>query len=63
MDSRIVFAVAMVLVYIALLFRWEIMPAGNEGAGYRLDRWTGNLVFLAGPNTRHLNIKDAAKAD
>ena len=53
---------AFTLVVVIWLGRYEIIgvPAGGEGVhgiAYRLDRWTGQVVFIRGGETGVAEIK------
>lgn len=58
MDSRVtMLLIAIVLsILAAFLFRYELvgLPPGGEatlGTAYRLDRWTGELRWIHGPES------------
>ena len=58
---RLVVAVVLVaLAAQALLFRYALQPAsiGELPAAFILDRWTGEVVFLAGRNKYHMMWND-----
>ena len=48
MDKKLL--VSIIAVIVALLsfqFRYEVIPLGKVAA-YRLDKWTGEIVLIAG---------------
>lgn len=62
LKGAVVLILAVLIVIIACLARYEIIgvPAGgtgNNGIAYRLDRWTGEVVFIQGFNSGVAEIK------
>lgn len=54
-------AIALVVVF-ACLARYEVLPVtpggqGGQAYAYRLDRWTGTVVFLAGTEQKSVELK------
>lgn len=39
---------ALLLMFAAHLARYDLEPANTAGAVYRLDRWTGAVLFVQG---------------
>ncbi len=45
--KSLIISTIIVMITIAWLFRYDI-EYGSERAGYRLDRWTGNVDWILG---------------
>ena len=52
MDRKWIILIAVIAVLVSFQFRYEII-AVNQYA-YRLDRWTGEVVWLVGNKGRHI---------
>jgi hypothetical protein len=47
-SSKFAFLIVLMAVYFAWLHRFSIVPAaGSLTCAYKLDRWTGEVIFLA----------------
>ena len=45
--------IVMSLIVVIWMFRYDIIPAGGSAPGFaafRLDRWTGNVVYIIAGN-------------
>ncbi len=53
-------ATACLLLVLAVLFRYTITPlaAGELPSAFVLDRWTGEIYFIAGRNKYHMSWND-----
>lgn len=62
-DLKLALAVgAITLIVFACLARYEVLPVtpggqGGQAYAYRLDRWTGTVVFLAGTEQKSVELK------
>jgi len=63
MDIKItvLLTAAVFALFVAFLGRYELVavPAGGaetHGYAYRLDRWTGEIAFIAGRNSHPIEI-------
>jgi len=50
-TAKILTTVAAVLLSAAFVFRYEV-TTNDRGVAYKLDRWTGQVTFLAGSTAR-----------
>lgn len=50
----IIFVIGFVLA--AFQFRYELIPAGDSMAAYRLDRWTGEIILITGDDFVTVNL-------
>jgi hypothetical protein len=61
-KNTVLLVVGALCVLVTFLGRYELVgvPAGGEGIhgiAYRLDRWTGEVTFISGPNAGRVEIK------
>ena len=60
MDKKKLFIFAVFAIALAIFFRYEIVPVppgqANYGIAYRLDRWTGDVVLIAGSTSTKVVI-------
>lgn len=52
MDKKWIILIAVIVMLVSFQFRYEIISV-NQYA-YRLDRWTGEVVWLVGDQARHI---------
>ncbi len=52
MDRKWIILIAVIAALASFQFRYHIVSADNYA--YRLDRWTGEVVFLAGDGGRQV---------
>ena len=62
------FIISLAAICFALMFRFEIIGVaaggeGNQGIAYRLDRWTGEVVYLQGRHGGKTDIKSVPSKD
>jgi hypothetical protein len=64
MDIKAVIVFVAVALSLTLVFlgRYALVPVPAGGQGmtgmvYRLDRWTGDVTFIAGPTSGRVDIK------
>lgn len=61
-KTTVLLVAASVCILVAILGRYELVgvPAGGEGEygyAYRLDRWTGEVVFIVRQKSGRIEIK------
>ena len=56
MDRKWIILVAVIAMLLLFQFRYEIVSAGQHTA-FRLDRWTGEIVIIAGKEAHHIEWK------
>lgn len=61
-KTTVLLIVGALCVLVVFLGRYQLVgvPAGGEGVhgiAYRLDRWTGEVTFISGPNAGRVEIK------
>jgi len=55
MDRKWIMLIAVIVALFLFQFRYEIVSL--EEYAYRLDRWTGEVVFLSGQEGLHVKFE------
>lgn len=60
-GTAILIGAALIALSITFIFRWTLVPTSNVVGAFRLDRWTGELVWCFPPLGTGHNIVDCSR--
>lgn len=56
MARPVIIVALLALAFVTWFWRYDLIPGGSEPVAYRLDRWTGSVVFCSPQGCREFAV-------